>query len=220
MFRLIQDRENEPHFSKTRLHLVDSLEHLFFQGDRLEAIYIVKSGSLKSYVINPAGDEQIINFHFPGDVLALDALSNKKLDFSMMALQTSSVCVVPIGYLEHAISEIIPDWMMQFVFKKLKQEQSSHVLLGKKTAKTRIAAFLLEISENYKTLGYSGSELKLNMSRQDIGNYLGLAPETISRAFTWMQDKGLLELDRRELKIVDYDDLSRLAEKQESANYR
>lgn len=196
-----------------RSMLIKNNQHLYFSGDKLEAIYIVKSGSFKSYLINHKGDEQIIDFHLPGDILGLDALSRHQFESSVVALETSSVCVVKASQLEHLIELLVPDWLMDLMMGKLMQQQRNLSALGKKNAKRRIAAFILDLSENYQALGYSGKELKLNMSRQDIGNYLGLASETISRIFTRMQREGLLKLDRKEITIVDYDNLSQLADK-------
>jgi len=196
-----------------RSTLIKDNKHLYFSGDQLQAIYIIKSGSFKSYTTNQKGDEQIIDFHLPGDILGLDALPLHRFEYSAVALEASSVCAVPAQQLEHLIDSLVPDWLMELMMGKLIQQQRNHSALGKKNARRQIASFILDQSENYRALGYSGKELKLNMSRQDIGNYLGLASETISRIFTRMQKEGLLKLDRKEITIVDFENLSQLADK-------
>jgi len=189
-------------------------QHLYFSGDKLEAVYIVKSGSFKSYLVNHKGDEQIIDFQLPGHILGLDALPLHQCQSSVVALETSSVCAVHVSKFEQMIDLLVPDWLVDLMFGKLAHQQRNLSALGKKNAKRRIAAFIVELSENYQELGYSGKEFKLNMSRQDIGNYLGLASETISRIFTRMQNEGLLKLDRKDIRIVDFDNLNQLADKE------
>ena len=153
--------------------LIKSNQHLYFNSDKLESVYVVKSGSFKSYLVNSKGDEQIIEFHLPGDILGLDALSTHQFESSAVALETSSVCAIPSSQLEHLIERQVPDWIMDLLMGKLMQQQRSLSALGKKNAKRRIATFILDLSENYQALGYSGKSMKINMSRHDIGNYLG-----------------------------------------------
>jgi len=193
--------------------LIKHGEHLFYNGDPLRSVYIVKSGSFKSYIINHRADEQIINFHLPGDILGFEALPSHLFESSVVALETASVCAIPVWQLEKMIEQLVPDWLMEIFMEKLKLQNRTASALGKKDARRRIASFLWDISENYQALGYSGKNIKLNMSRQDIGNYLGLASETISRIFTKMKKDGLLKLNRRDVTIIDFDLLSELADK-------
>lgn len=187
-------------------------EPLFLVGDRLECLYVVKSGSFKTFITNQAGEEQILNFNGPGDILGLDGLPFNRHASTALSLATSSVCAVPLYELEATLEKLFPPWLTEFAMKKLKQENANICLLGKKNANTRIAAFLLKVSENYKSLGCSDTEFDLSMSRDDIGRYLGLASETVSRTLTNMSREGYLQLDRRHIKIVDTKHLHTLAE--------
>jgi CRP/FNR family transcriptional regulator len=160
------------------------------------------------------GDEQVMNFHLPGDLLALNALANHEFESSADALEYSTLCVLPLADLEQALATLVPDYIMELLMSKLQQQQQNLAVLGKKDGQKRLAAFLVKISENFKSAGYSEMHLKLNMSRQDIGNYLGLASETVSRLLTKMQHEGVLKLDRRDLTIVDVNHLNELADKE------
>jgi CRP/FNR family transcriptional regulator len=209
-----RDVANNFNFKTPRTQTLKNNEHLYLMSDKPEALYIVKSGSIKTYITNEMGDEQIMNFHLPGDLLALNALANHEFESSAVALEYSTVCVLPLTDLEQALTTRVPGYIMDLLMGKLKQQQRNLSVLGKKDGQKRLAAFLVEVSENFKLLGYSDSHLKLNMSRQDIGNYLGLASETVSRLLTKMQHEGVLKLDRRDLTIVDVNHLNELADKE------
>jgi CRP/FNR family transcriptional regulator len=187
-------------------------DHLFRVGDKLESLYVVKSGSIKTFITNQKGEEQILNFYGPGDVLGIDGLAEHQHSSTAISLETSSVCAVPIYKLEEAFEQLIPHWLIEFAMNKIKQESQNIYLLGKKNANTRIASFLLKVSENHKQLGCSDTEFDLSMSRDDIGNFLGLASETVSRTLTSMSREGCLQLERRHIKIVDTQHLQTLAE--------
>ena len=204
------------HHKSPRIQTLKNNEHLYLMGDKTETFYIVKSGSIKTYLTNERGDEQIMNFHLPGELLGLDSLVNHEFESSAVALEYSTLCALPLTDLEQALTTLVPDYIMDLLIGKLKKQQRNLSVLGKKDGQKRLAAFLVGISENVKLLGYSERHLKLNMSRQDIGNYLGLASETVSRLLTKMQQEGLLKLDRRDLTILDMNHLNELADKQSS----
>lgn len=192
-------------------HVLQMNEHVFHRGDEQKAIYVVKSGSLKSYISNKKGDEQVLNFHVPGDILSIEGLTQNNHESSAIALQTSTLCVLPIVQLETMLENLLPPWLISFTMKKLNQDIRNQYLLGKRNAKSRLAAFLLEIAADYKAIGYSDREFNLTMSREDIGNYLGIAPETVSRTFTRMQKVGVLKMERRHITILDGEQLGLLA---------
>lgn len=187
-------------------------DNLFRVGDKLQNLYVLKSGSVKTYITNHTGEEQILNFYGPGDVLGLDALPSNEHVSTALSLETSSACAVPLYKLEEAFEQLVPSWLIEYALNKLKQDSKNINLLGKKNANTRIASFLLKLSENQKMLGCSETEFDLSMSRDDIGNYLGLASETVSRTLTNMSRKGCVQLDRRHIKIIDTQQLHTLAE--------
>jgi len=195
----------------TNSQLVRVNDHIFREGDKLENLYVVKSGSIKTFITNQSGQEQILNFHGPGDILGLDGLPFNQNMSTAISLETSSVCALPIHQLKEVLEQLIPSWLIEFAMSKLKQKNNNIYMLGKKNANTRIASFLLKVSENHKMLGCSDTEFDLSMSRDDIGNYLGLASETVSRTFTSMSKKGCVKLDRRHIMIVDTQHLQVLA---------
>lgn len=201
-----------PNLKNIHSHLFRVNESIFRVGDKLENLYVVKSGSMKTFITNQSGEEQVLNFYGPGDILGLDGLASHQYTSTAVSLETSSVCAVPTYKLEQAFEQLIPPWLIEFAMSKLKQDNQNINLLGKKNANTRIASFLLRLSENHKQLGCSDTEFDLSMSRDDIGNYLGLASETVSRTLTSMSKKGCLKLDRRHIKIVDTQHLQTLAE--------
>lgn len=198
-------------FKITKHQLFRSGDCIFHVGDKLENLYVVKSGSIKTFITNQVGEEQILNFHGPGDLLGIDALPFKKNISTAISLETSSVCSIPVAKLEDAFKQLIPPWLFEFAIEKFKQENSNSYMLGKKNANNRVAAFLLKTSEHYRVLGCSSTEFDLSMSRDDIGNYLGLASETVSRTLTNMKKDGCVKLDRRHITIVDTQHLQMLA---------
>jgi CRP/FNR family transcriptional regulator len=187
-------------------------DNIFRVGDKLENLYVIKSGSVKTFTSNQIGEEQILNFYGPGDILGLDGLTTNEHTSSALSLETSSACAVPLYKLEEAFEQLVPRWLIQYAMDKLKQESKNINLLGKKNANTRIASFLLKLSENQRLLGCSETEFDLSMSRDDIGNYLGLASETVSRTLTSMSKNGCVRLDRRHIKIMDTQHLQMLSE--------
>lgn len=190
-------------------HTLSYREHLFREGDAPEAVYIVKSGSVKLYLISEDGSEQVVGFYMPGDVLGLDALGIATHRTSAVALECASFCVVPFSSLERA------PWCQRSLYGLLSQEllrdHRTIALITKKDAETRMANFLVEMSERFRARGYSASSFNLSMKRNEIGSYLGLAVETVSRILTRFQDEGLLSVKRRHVLILDYPALQKLA---------
>lgn len=184
-------------------------DHLFHAGDRFEAVYAVRSGALKTYTATEDGQEQVTGFHLPGELVAMDAIGPGTHPTSAKALETTSVCEIPFARLEE-LANRIPD-LQHHLFRLLSNEiHSDHEMLltlGKMPAEARLAAFLLNLSARFRQRGYSPTEFLLPMSRNDIGNYLGLAVETVSRLFTRFQEEGVLSVDRRDILIPDLDRL-------------
>ena len=188
-------------------------EAVFRAGDKFDAVYIVRSGAVKSYVILSNGDEQVIGFHYPGDVIGLDAVDKGVYISNTEALDTSSLCTLPYEKLSRLCmrSRAVHNRLMRSVSRRIEMDHTLLVLLGQKTADQRIAAFLLEISEVQVRLGFSPSHFTLPMSRSDIASYLSLAVETVSRVLTRLQEAGTLEVNRSQVAIVDYLQLAELA---------
>lgn len=185
-------------------------EHLFRAGDEFGALYAVRTGCYKSYALDEEGEEQVLGFHLPGELVGLDAIYPGRHPSSAVALDTASVCRLPYHALSDLASEI--PGLQQQVFKLLSKNISqSHALAGDLTAEERLASFLVGLARRNEQRGYSASRFRLNMSRRDMGNYLRLATETVSRVFRRFQDDGLIKVDRREVEVLDSERLNELA---------
>ncbi|MGF1613559.1 MAG: helix-turn-helix domain-containing protein [Gammaproteobacteria bacterium] len=198
--------------SLERLHSVtprpSSLErahHLFRPGEDLQALYVVKSGSLKVYKPLADGDEQIVGFHFPGELIGLDGLAGNRHACAATALETTAVCEFPITQLHGMCRQYPPmrQELNRLMGNHLKHLREMLLLVGRKSAEGRLAGFLLDLSDRLLARGLSPHQFYLSMSRLDIANHLGLAVETVSRVFSRFQDEGLLSVQLRHLSIHD-----------------
>ncbi len=187
-------------------------ELLFNFNDTFRSIYVVRSGSLKTVYAKEDGIEQVIGFYLAGELLGFDAI-NGYHPCSAKALETSNVCEVPFEHLE-ALSARMPSLqhqLLRLMSKEINTDQNVMVLLGKKNAEVRLASYLLSISSRYQQRGFFSQDFYLSMSRSDIGSYLGLAVETVSRTFSLFQEQDVLMVERRHIIIKDRDYLQRLA---------
>ena len=187
-------------------------QHLFHAGDKSNSIFAVRSGALKTYCITADGDEQVLGFALPGELVGLDGLAGDSYSSTTVALETSSICELPFSRLED-LCQTLPSLqrqMLRLVGKEITSDQQLLMLLGQRNAEERLASFLLSLSTRYKERGLSAKEFNLPMSRQDIGNYLGLAIETVSRLFAHFQEDKLLTVNRKQIRIIDYTRLKQL----------
>ncbi|HEB58565.1 MAG TPA: fumarate/nitrate reduction transcriptional regulator Fnr [Gammaproteobacteria bacterium] len=189
-------------------------EYLFQVGQPFRSLFAVRSGSVKVFLPTPSGEEQIVGFHMPGELLGLDAMEHETHSCSAVALETTTVCELPYQNMQDLCHEIpgLNHQFMSLVSKEIGSEHEMLLMLGKKMADVRLAAFLLNLSCRFRTRGFSPNEFNLSMSRHDIANYLGLAVETVSRLFTRFQDDGMIEVHRRLVTIKDMSRLIALAE--------
>ena len=199
----------------SRSHTLTHGEHLFRESDNAEALYVVKSGSAKVYFTSEDGSEQVVAFYMPGDVLGLDALGVEQHSSSALALESTSVCVIPMAGLEKACEKISASgWhhcLYQLLSRELIRGHQTMELITKKDAETKMASFLLNLSGQFKERGYSASRFNLSMKRSEIGSHLGLAVETVSRILTRFQEDGLIHVERRQVQIFDHSALEALA---------
>jgi CRP/FNR family transcriptional regulator len=196
-----------------RKKVLNKGDFLFSAGDKFTAVHAVRSGSLKSYTISADGVEQITGFHLPGEIVGLNAISNPTYPSFAKVLDTSLVCTIPFEKLEY-LSQSIPGLQKQLfrvLSGEIRDEQDLMLLLSKKNADERFAAFIMNLSARYKRRGLSDREFQLTMTRGDIGNYLGLAVETVSRLITRLQKRELFKIQDRLVKITDIKGLSLLA---------
>lgn len=187
-------------------------EHVYQAGEDFGAIYALRSGSIKSYIINERGEEHVIGFKMPGDLVGLNGINGDKYLNSAVAMETSSVCEIPFTQLEELGKEIpgLSHHLIEIMSKEIQQEHHKVAMCSKMPADARLASVILTLSQRFEERGFSASEFHLSMSRNDIANMLGLAVETISRLFTQFQEQGILSVDRKHIKIIDADKLSEL----------
>jgi len=196
-----------------RRQSVNKNNFLFRMGENLKSVYAIRSGSFKTYLTNPDGTEQIVGFSLPGELLGMDAISGNEHRCSAKALETSSVCEIPFERLESLARDIpnLQHQLFRLMSKEIQQDQNAMLLLAQMPAETRLASFLLGMSERLNKRGYAANEFNLSMSRGDIANLLGMAVETISRLLSHFQDDGLLDVERKHITILDVAKLRQLA---------
>ena len=189
-------------------------DHLFRTAEPFQNIYTVRSGAIKTYVILQSGEEQVIGFHTPGDIVALDAIYSGRYVCNAMVLDTSCVCPLPYEQLCRlsARSPEIQSRLIHKMSRRIVDHEGLLLVLGQKTAEQRMAAFLLHHSRKQRQLGLSEVDINLPMSRADIASYLALAVETVSRVLTRLQEAGLLIVERSRVRIVDLENLAIIAE--------
>jgi len=190
-------------------------DHLFRESDAFQCLYIVKTGSVKSYAPSEDGGEQVLGFHLPGELIGLDAIENATHNCSAKVLETSAICEIPFAHLEELSTSIpsLQHQMYRLLSREISQDENMLTLLGKNNAEERLAAFLLSLSARFKRRGFSPYDFYLSMSRHEIGNYLGLAVETVSRLFTRFQDEGLLEVERKHIQLLDLQRLENVSKR-------
>jgi CRP/FNR family transcriptional regulator len=187
-------------------HTLSQGEHVFNEGSELKAVYVVKTGSVKSNLTSTAGDEQVVDFHLPGELLGLDSFGIRVHRSTAVALEATIVCSLPVAHLEDVVRHAPGafQWLLGLVGEELVQCHRTLLMLNRTKAETRLSHFLLDLSYRFRDRGYSAREFNLSMSRQDIGNHLGLAMETVSRLASRFQEDGLLEVNqRRQITILD-----------------
>ena len=188
-------------------------DFLFRNGDRFRSLYVVKTGSLKTFAPSAEGGEQVLGFHLPGEIVGLDAIDKDAHACSAKVLETSAICEIPFQRFEELSSSIpsLQHQMFRLLSKEIGHDAEMLLLLGKKNAEERLAAFLISMSSRLSKRGLSPTDFYLSMSRHEIGNYLGLAVETVSRLFTRFQDEGVLNVDRKHVQVIDLGALEAVA---------
>ncbi len=180
-------------------------DSLYRAGAPLAALFAVRSGFFKSCVLHEDGREQVAGFHMMGDLLGMDAIGGSRHMSDTVALEDSEVCEMPFPLLEQ-LSRELPSLQQQLhrvMSREIVREHGVMLLLGSMKAEERLAAFLLNLSQRFAARGYSPTEFNLRMTRREIGSYLGLKLETVSRAFSAFQENGLMEVRQRQLRILD-----------------
>ncbi|MBI1424013.1 MAG: fumarate/nitrate reduction transcriptional regulator Fnr [Gammaproteobacteria bacterium] len=190
-------------------------QHLYESGDDFHAIFALRSGTLKTYVMTEDGEEHIVGIKMPGDLLGLSDINSPHYTRSAKALETCSICEIPYDRFAQLTREI-PDLhhhILGMMSREIHQEQDRVTMCKNLSAEARLAGLLLLISQRFLQRGFSATEFNLSMSRSDIANMLGLAVETISRLFTQFQEHGLLEVERKHVKLLDLHGLEQMLRK-------
>jgi len=188
-------------------------DFLYRTGDQFRSIYAIRGGSVKTSILADDGRVQVTGFHVAGNVLGLDSIVTSQYNCEATALEATGVCEVPFSRFEE-LSKKIPDLqykMLKIMSQEILNNRELMMLLGKMNGEERLATYLLSMSRNLEKRGLPSVQFNMSMSRGDIGNYLGMAEETISRIFTRFQDEGLITLQRRHVTINDLDRLGAIA---------
>ncbi|MFP3563291.1 helix-turn-helix domain-containing protein [Paraburkholderia sp. SIMBA_030] len=185
---------------------------LYHAGDSFQSIYAVRAGSFKTIVMHRDGREQVTGFHLAGDSLGLDGVCSGRHNCDAIALEDSHVCIIPFHLLEVMCREVkvVQQHVHRLMGSEIVREASLMMLLGTMSADQRVAAFLLNLSGRLKTRGYSPAEFNLRMTREEIGSYLGMKLETVSRMFSKFQKDGLVDTHGKQIRILDLEGLARV----------
>lgn len=178
-------------------------ETLFHLSNPFESIFAVRSGAVKTYSLAPSGEELVTGFYLPGEILGLEGISQGVHMATAVALETTTVCEIPFDRFGELALQIpsLQKHFFHLMSAEIWRDRLLHRLLGKRSADDRVVALLLSLSARHQRRGLSGTQFRLPMSRYDIGNYLGLAVETVSRIFTRLNKKDMVHVKGREIDI-------------------
>lgn len=185
---------------------------LYRAGEPFRSLFAVRVGFFKSSVISEDGREQVTGFHMSGELMGMDAISSDTHTCDAIALEDSEVCELPFAEIE-ALARNIPA-LQRHLYKVMSREivrdHGVMLLLGNMKAEERLAAFLLNLSQRFALRGYSATSFHLRMTREEIGSYLGLKLETVSRILSRFQDQGLIKVQNRLIEIIDHDGIKKI----------
>jgi CRP/FNR family transcriptional regulator len=184
-------------------------DYLFEAGKPLHALYAVRTGSFKTFTLSEQGEEQITGFHLPGDVIGFDAISQQQHPSYAQALETAMVCEIPFNNLDLLLDQLpkLRVQLMRLMSEDISDDHHMMLLLNRKTADEKLAAFISSLAVRFGSRGFSRKEFRLTMTRGEIGNYLGLTVETISRLLGRFHKEGIIHVDGKLISIVDMEKL-------------
>jgi CRP/FNR family transcriptional regulator len=187
-------------------------DYLYRAGGTLQSLYAVRTGFLKSSVLHDDGREQVAGFHMMGEMVGMDAIGTGKHVCDSIALEDTEVCEIPFGEFER-LSRELPALQQHFhriMSREIARDYGVMLLLGSMRAEERLAAFLLNLSQRFAARGYSPVSFILRMTREEIGSYLGLKLETVSRAFSHFQSENVIAVQNKCIEIKDLERLHAL----------
>ena len=182
-------------------------------GDLFRMLYVVRTGTLKSFLVSHSGVTQITGFQIAGDMIGLDGIGTGHHQSTVVALEDAEVFVLPFAQYEQLslASQCSQRSMMRMLAQEIIRSRNHLLVLGTMRAEQRVALFLLDISMRYGRLGYSRSQFLLRMTRQDVGSFLGLTLETVSRSLSRLQREGVIQVQGKSVALLDFTALWRLA---------
>lgn len=208
--RAEMDLANDLVFNRSRLRRGESL---YRSGDRFTALYAVRNGFFKSSVLPEDGRrDQVIGFAMTGEILGMDGIGSERHTCNTIALEDSDVCAIPFAGLQNLAREIpgLQRQLQRRMSREIVREQGAMLLLGSMKADERLAIFLLDLSRRFALHGYSPSKFDMRMTREEIGSYLGLTLETVSRTLSKFQEEGLIGVRQKFVRILDNAGLDRM----------
>ncbi len=207
-----QDLERLDHIIERKRPLAAG-DFAYRTGDPFRALYAVRSGLIKTYILEESGDEHITGFHFPGELVGFDAIATGTHTCSARALDTTSLCEIPFDNLDALAGEIpgLRQQLFRLMSREIHRDEQERRTQSQAAADPRLAAFLVDVSGRFAKLGYSPFDFRLKISNQDLASFLGLAPETVSRLFRRFRDQGLVTIKSKQVQIHDLEGLKRLA---------
>lgn len=194
-------------------HPIQPGEHIFRAGDKFQSISAVRAGCFKSYIIDKNGEEQVLGFYLPGEIIGFDAIHEKTHKANVVALDTSSVCGLSFDSLSEMARQL--PQLQQELFRVMSLHISQlEANAADLSAEERLAGLLCSLSARFESRGYSSKQFNLSMSRRDIASNLRLATETVSRVLARFQSAGLIRVDRKQVEILEIDKLRELARRE------
>lgn len=188
-------------------------QSLYRMDDAFDMLYAIRLGHFKTYQVNSNGTQQITGFQMAGELLGMDAIGTGRHQCEAVALEDSEVCEIPFSQLEELFQDM-PMLLRQFhriMSKEISREQGVMLTLNSMSAQQKLAAFLVNLSSRYATRGYSASRFQLRMTREEIGNYLGLAVESVSRLLSNLKKNGVIDVNHRDLDLLNLPALRSIA---------
>ena len=176
---------------------------LFNAGDRFTSLYAVRSGFFKTAITTADGRDQVTGFQMTGEIIGLDGIVSDFHSCDAIALEDAEVCVMPFDQVEELSREFttLQHHVHKIMSREIVRDHSVMLLLGSMRADERLAAFLLNLAQRLHARGFSQSELVLRMTREEIGSYLGMKLETVSRTFSKFVEDGIIEVRQRYVHI-------------------
>ena len=185
---------------------------LFHAGDRFSSLYVIRAGACKTVLSTEDGEEVVAGYYIAGDIIGIDGLCEERHGYRALALEDTELCAIPFDRLRAlaCVDSTFQQTLHRILAREIARARNAVVMLGKMRAEQRLASFLLDVVRRNQALGYSSTEFILRMTREDIGSYLGVTLETVSRLFSRFNQLGMIEVHGRTIKLLDRCALQRI----------